>query len=50
MIEKHWVGALFPKLVRQWASPGTLIKVDFLAWRQICGNRISRREAWKSIF
>lgn len=29
MIENHWVGALFPKLVRSWESPGTLIKDGF---------------------
>lgn len=43
MVENHQVG--IPE------SRGALIKtVGFLAQPQIYGNRISRREAWKSIF
>lgn len=51
MFRSHQIGALFPTLARPWEACGALIKtVDFLAQPHIFGNRISRREAWKSIF
>lgn len=51
MIENHWVGALFPKLVRSRESTGTLIKDGFpgLApdlWKQ----NFQERGLGKSIF